>query len=61
MYTNMYMYIAFLKPRSIFSFTRVARFQMYPVDYECISTMISFEHLNLMCHGKTVPTPPSRK
>ena len=34
---------------------------MFPVDFECISTMISFEHLNLMCHSKTVPTPPPRK
>ena len=31
--------------------------QMYPRDQECISTMITFEHLNLMCQGISVPSP----
>ena len=30
---------------------------MFSMDRECISALVTFEHLNLMCRNKNVPSP----
>ena len=33
--------------------------QLLPSDYEAISSMLTFEHLNLICQSPSIPIPPT--